>query len=133
MSWPQRAAVTLLASFSAIALLLAGIGLYGVMSYAVSQSRCELGLRMALGAQASDLLQLVIAQGVRLTVGGMSIGAGAAWLSTRLLGDLLYKVSPHDPSVFLSALVIMVIAGVAASLLPSWRAVRTDPVRALRT
>jgi len=133
MSWPQRAAVTLLASFSAIALLLAGIGLYGVMSYSVSQSRRELGLRMALGARASDLLRLVIAQGIRLTVAGTIIGVGAAWLSTRLMGDLLYNVSPRDPGVFLAALAIMVVAGVGASLMPGWRAVRTDPVRALRT
>jgi len=124
--------VTLLASFSGIALLLAGIGLYGVMSYAISQSRRELALRMALGARASDLLRLVISHGVRLTVGGAIIGAGAAWLSIRLMGDLLYQVSPRDPSVFFSASVIMLLAGVAASLMPSWRAVRTDPVRALR-
>jgi predicted permease len=133
MSWPQRAAVTLLASFSAIALLLAGIGLYGVMSYSVSQSRRELGLRMALGARASDLLRLVMAQGIRLTIAGTVIGAGAAWLLTRLMGDLLYNVSPRDPGVFLSAMVLMIIAGVAASLIPGWRAVRTDPVRVLRT
>lgn len=133
MSWPQRAAVTLLVAFSAIALLLAGIGLYGVMSYSVSQSRRELGLRMALGANGSDLLRLVIAQGIRLTIAGTMIGVGAAWLSTRLMGDLLYKVSPRDPSVFLSALVIMMIAGAAASLMPAWKALRTDPVRALRS
>jgi putative ABC transport system permease protein len=133
MSWPQRAAVTLLVAFSAIALLLAGIGLYGVMSYSVSQSRRELGLRMALGANGSDLLRLVIAQGIRLTMAGTMIGVGAAWLSTRLMGDLLYKVSPRDPSVFLSALVIMMIAGAAASLMPAWKALRTDPVRALRS
>ncbi len=132
MSWPQRAAVTLLAAFSGIALLLAGIGLYGVMSYAVSQSRRELGLRMALGAGASDLLQLVIAQGIRLTVVGAIIGAGVAWLSTRLMGDLLYRVSPRDPLVFLSALVVMLVAGLAASMVPGWRAVRTNPVSILR-
>jgi predicted permease len=133
MSWPQRAAVTLLASFSAIALLLAVIGLYGVMSYSVSQSRRELGLRMALGAGASDLMRLVVTQGIRLTIGGTIIGAAAALLSTRLMGDLLYNVSPRDPGVFLSASAIMVIAGVAASLMPGWKAVRTDPVRVLRT
>jgi putative ABC transport system permease protein len=87
---------------------------------------------MALGASASDLLRLVMAQGIRLTMAGTIIGAGAALLSTRLMGDLLYNVSPRDPSVFLSVVVVMVVAGVGAALVPGWRAVRTDPVRVLR-
>jgi putative ABC transport system permease protein len=132
MTWPQRAAVTLLANFSAVALLLAAIGLYGVMSYAVSQSKRERGLRIALGAQAADLLRLVVLHGTRLTAIGMGLGAIAALLLTRLMGDLLYKVSPRDPMVFGSALVVMAIATVAACLAPAWRAIRTDPVRALR-
>ena len=132
MTWPQRAAVTLLANFSGIALLLAAIGLYGVMSYAVSQSKRELGLRIALGAQAADLLRLVVLHGTRLTAIGMALGAIAALLLTRLMGDLLYKVSPRDPMVFGSALAVMVIATLAACLAPAWRAMRTDPVRALR-
>ena len=133
MSWPQRAAVTLLANFSLIALLLAAIGLYGVMSYAVSQSSRELGLRMALGAQASDLLRLVMTHGFRLTAAGTALGALVALGSTRLLGDLLYKVSPRDPVVFGSALAVMAIAALAACLAPAWHATRTDPVRALRS
>jgi macrolide transport system ATP-binding/permease protein len=133
MSWPQRAAVTLLANFSLIALLLAGIGLYGVMSYSVSQSTRELGLRMALGAQASDLLRLVLAQGLGLTAAGAAIGAAVAFGSTRLLGDLLYEVNPRDPAVFGSTLLVIAIAALAACLAPAWRAARTDPVRALRT
>jgi predicted permease len=132
MSWPQRAAVTLLANFSLIALLLAGIGLYGVMSYSVSQSSRELGLRMALGAQASDLLRLVLAQGLGLTAAGTAVGAAVALGSTRLLGDLLYQVSPRDPAVFGSALLVIAIAALAACLGPAWRAAQTDPVRALR-
>jgi putative ABC transport system permease protein len=68
-----------------------------------------------------------------LTLAGTIIGVAAAWLSTRLMGDLLYNVSPRDPSVFLSALAIMILAGVGASLMPGWKAVRTDPVRALRS
>ena len=133
MSWSQRAAVTLLANFSLIALLLAAIGLYGVMSYAVSQSSRELGLRMALGAQASDLLRLVMTHGFRLTAAGTALGALVALGSTRLLGDLLYKVSPRDPVVFGSALAVMAIAALAACLAPAWHATRTDPVRALRS
>jgi predicted permease len=132
MTWSKRAALTLLMIFSGIALLLAGIGLYGVMSYSVSQSTRELGLRMALGADASDLLRLVLSQGFTLTASGIALGAAAALGLTRLLGYLLYKVSPRDPLTFGSALVIMTIASLAACLLPAWRATRTDPVRALR-
>ena len=132
MSWTQRAAVILLAIFCAMALLLAAIGLYGVMSYAVSQSTRELGLRMALGAQASDLLRLVMSHGFALTAGGVLLGAGTALVLTRLLGDLLYKVSPRDPLAFGLAFAVMLIASLPACLLPAWRAIRIDPSQALR-
>jgi len=102
------------------------------MSYAVSQSTRELGLRMALGARASDLLRLVMSQGVALTAGGIVLGATAALGLTRLMGDLLYKVSPRDPVAFGSAFLVMTVAALAACFLPAWRATRTDPVRALR-
>ena len=128
----QHVAVVLLSGFGGLALLLAAIGLYGVMSYAVSQSRRELGLRMALGATPSHLLRLVMSRGVSLTAGGVVLGAGAALLLTRLLGYLLYKVSPRDPLSFALAFVVMVVAALAASLGPAWRATKTDPVRALR-
>lgn len=131
-TWGQRAAFTLLAIFACIALLLAGIGLYGVMSYAVSQSKRELGLRMALGARSSDLLRIVMSHGIGLTLGGMGAGVAAALALTRLLGDMLYKISPRDPASFAAAFAAMLLAGAAACLLPAWRATRTDPVRALR-
>lgn len=132
MSWPQRAAVILLFIFGGLAVVLATIGLYGVMCYSVSQSTRELALRMALGAEASDLLKLVMSHGFALTAGGLAVGAGTALLLTRLLGDLLYKVSPRDPAAFGLALLVMVIATLAACFLPAWRATRTDPVHALR-
>jgi predicted permease len=132
MSWAQRAAVLLVAVFGGVALVLAGIGLYGVMSYAVSQSTRELGLRMALGAGASDLLRLVMAHGATLTAGGIVLGAAAGLAVTRLMGNLLFKVSPRDPVAFGSALAVMAIAAAAACFFPAWRATRTDPVRALR-
>jgi predicted permease len=132
MSWTPRAAVILLFIFGGLALVLAAIGLYGVMSYAVSQSTRELGLRMALGADASDLLRLVMSHGFRLTAAGIILGAAVALLLTRLLGDLLYKVSPRDPAAFGLAFLIMTVASVAACFLPAWRATRTDPIRALR-
>ncbi len=131
-SWSERAAVTLLGIFSGIALLLSCIGLYGVMSYAVSGSRRELGLRMALGATESDLLGSVIFKGIQVTMAGICIGAAAALGLTRLMGDLLYQTSPRDPKSFGAAFVSLVIAAIAACLLPAWRAMRTDPAQALR-
>jgi predicted permease len=128
----QTVALTLVGIFGGLALLLATIGLYGVMSYAVSQGQRELGLRMALGAAASDLLALVMRHGAALTAGGVLLGAAAALGSTRLLGSLLYHVSPRDPLVFGSAFLAMAAASLAACLLPAWRAARTDPARALR-
>jgi predicted permease len=129
----QHVAVTLLSGFGGLALLLAGIGLYGVMSYAVSQNTRELGLRMALGAAPSHLLRLVMSRGVTLTAGGVALGAGAALLLTRLLGYLLYQVSPRDPLSFGLAFAVMIVAAMAASCVPAWRATQTDPVRALRS
>jgi len=128
----QRIAVVLLTVFGGLALLLSSIGLYGVMSYAVSQSTRELGLRMALGAAPADLMRLVMSHGLALTAGGVVLGAAAALSLTRLLGYLLYQVSPRDPLVFGAAFVVMLIASLAACFLPSWRATQTDPIRALR-
>jgi macrolide transport system ATP-binding/permease protein len=128
----QRAAVAMLAVFGGLALVLASIGLYGVMSNTVSQSTRELGLRMALGAGTSDLLRQVMSQGLALTGGGIVLGVAAALASTRLIVGLLYRVSPRDPLAFAVASVSLVIASLAACLLPAWRAARTDPVRALR-
>jgi len=129
---PQMVAVTLVGVLGGLALLLAAVGLYGVMSYAVSQSTRELGLRMALGADASNLLRLVMSRGLALTAGGVLLGAVVALALTRLLGNLLYKVSPRDPLAFGSAFAVMTMASLAACFLPSWRATRTDPARALR-
>ncbi len=130
---PQMVAVTLVGILGGLALFLAAIGLYGVMSYAVSQSTRELGLRMALGASASNLLRLVLSRGLALTGAGVLLGAATALLLTRLLGNLLYKVSPRDPVAFGCAFAVMALVSVAACLLPAWRAARTDPMRALRT
>jgi macrolide transport system ATP-binding/permease protein len=129
---PQMVAVTLVGVLGGLALLLAIIGLYAVMSYAVSQSARELGLRMALGAGASNLLRLVMSRGLTLTGSGVLLGAAVALGLTRLLGNLLYKVSPRDPLAFGSAFIVMIIAALAACFLPAWRATRTDPARILR-
>jgi len=132
MSYTQRVAVALVAIFGGMALFLAAIGLYAVMSYSVSQSTRELGLRMALGAGVADLLRLVMSRGLVLTAGGVMLGAAAALPLTRLMGNLLYKVSPRDPLAFGLAFVIMIIVALVACFLPAWRATRIDPVRALR-
>jgi predicted permease len=129
---PQLVAVTLVGVLGILALLLCAIGLYGVMSYAVSQSSRELGLRMALGAESSDLLRQVMSRGLTLTGAGVVLGVIVALALTRLLGHLLYKVSPRDPLVFGTAFLVMSIATIAACLLPAWRATRTDPARILR-
>jgi putative ABC transport system permease protein len=131
-TYTQRLAVTLLALFGGMALFLAAIGLYAVMSYAVSQSTRELGLRMALGADAADLLRMVMSRGLVLTAGGVVLGAIVALILTGLMGNLLYKVSPRDPVAFVSALIIMMLVALVACFVPAWRATRIDPVRALR-
>jgi predicted permease len=133
MSYSQRLAVMLVSIFGAMALFLAAIGLYAVISYSVSQGTRELGLRMALGAGTGDLLRLVVSWGLRLTIAGVVIGAIAAVLLTRLIGNLLYKVSPRDPLAFGLAFLVMTIVAFIACFMPAWRAARIDPVQALRT
>jgi predicted permease len=130
---PQRVALMMLGLFGGLAVLLAAIGLYGVMSYTVSQSKRELGLRMAVGAAPKHLLRLVMSRGLALTAAGVVLGGALALSSSRLLGYLLYRVSPRDPLAFLAAVAVMTVAAVAACFLPAWRAARTDPVRALRS
>ena len=129
---PQLVAVTLVTVLGGLALLLSGIGLYGVMSYAVSQSTRELGLRMALGADAPKLVRMVMSRGMRLTASGVLVGVAVALVLTRLLGKLLFSVSPYDPVAFGSAFVVMALTAAAACCLPAWRATRTDPARVLR-
>ncbi len=128
----QQIAVGLIGIFGGLALLLAAIGLYGVMSYAVSQSKRELGLRMALGATIPQMFRLVLSHGLTLTAGGILLGAIAALILTRLIESLLYQVNPRDPLAFGSAFAVMAIASLAACLVPAWRATRIDPVRVLR-
>jgi predicted permease len=128
----QMVAVTLVGVLGGLALLLAAIGLYGVMSYAVSQSARELGLRMALGADISNVWRLVMSRGLTLMGAGVILGAAVALALTRLMGNLLYKVSPRDPLAFGAAFAVMTLAALAACFLPAWRATRTDPARALR-
>jgi predicted permease len=128
----RRAPMVLCLIFAGLALLLAAIGLYGVLAYAVTQRTREFGIRMALGAQGGDVLGMVLWNGVRLAAVGLVIGAGGAYALTRLMTSLLYEVRPTDPWVFV--LVSILLAGVtlAASAAPSFRATRINPVVALR-
>jgi macrolide transport system ATP-binding/permease protein len=132
ISYGQRLAVTLVALFGGMALFLAAIGLYAVVSYTVSQGTRELGLRMALGAGTRDLIRLVMSRGLLLTASGVAIGVVAAIMLTRLMGGMLYKVSPHDPLAFGCAIMVITIASLTACFLPAWRATHIDPVQALR-
>jgi predicted permease len=128
----QRLAVTLLGTFAALALVLAALGLYGVLSYSVTQRQREIGIRMALGAQATAVVALIVRHGVALAALGLSLGLVFALGLTRLLRSVLYEVSAFDPISFgLVALVLMII-GVAACWIPARRAARVNPIEALR-
>jgi ABC-type antimicrobial peptide transport system permease subunit len=129
---PQRIGVTILVVCAALALGLAAVGLYGVMAATVSQSAREFALRIALGADAVHLLRLVMSRAVLLTAVGIITGFVAALQITRLLGYLLYGVSPHDPLAFGFAFAVVAVASLAATLGPAWRATRIDPLLELR-
>jgi putative ABC transport system permease protein len=128
----QRITFIVLAAFSALALLLAAIGIYGVVSYSVAQRTQEIGIRMALGAQPRDVLRMVIAQGARLAALGLVIGILAALALTRLMTSLLYSVSSSDPATFATVTVLLALTAMFASYIPARRILRFDPMRTLR-
>jgi putative ABC transport system permease protein len=129
---PRRFALFLFTLMSAAALLLATIGLYGVIAYAVTQRTHEIGIRMALGARQSDVLRDVLREGMRLALAGGVCGLVLALALTRLLGSLLYGVSAADPVVYLSVGVVLLLVALVACLVPARRATRVDPLVALR-
>jgi putative ABC transport system permease protein len=128
----ERFRTFLLASFSAIALLLAAIGIFGVISYSASQRGQEIGIRIAVGAQQRDILRLVLAQAAKLALLGLGFGVVFALLLTRSMASLLYNVSPTDPLTFAAVAIILLGVAVFASYIPARRAMRVDPIVALR-
>jgi predicted permease len=130
---PQRASAALLGAFAVIALALAGIGLYGVLAYAVTQRRREIGVRVALGAERSSVVGMIVRQGLGLVVLGLTAGLLAALGLSRLMAAVLYQTSAWDPVSFVAATTVLLVAALVASWLPARRASRVDPVTALRT
>jgi len=131
--FPARAAGLLLGLFGSLALTLAVVGLYGVMSYSVSQRTREIGVRMALGARRTDVVRLILRQGLRLTVTGMGIGVVCSLALTWVLRSVLYGISATDPVSFLAVAIVLTIVALTASYLPARWATRVDPMHALRT
>jgi putative ABC transport system permease protein len=130
---PWRFTMALLSAFAGVALLLASVGIYGVLAYSVNQRRREIGIRMSLGAQRRDVLRLFLGQGLAVTLLGIVIGLSGAWALTRIMRSLLYSVSPTDPLVFLTVPLAFAAVALLASFFPARKASRVNPIVALRS
>ncbi|PYT22393.1 MAG: hypothetical protein DMG57_35410 [Acidobacteria bacterium] len=130
--WAPRFAAALFGVFGLLGMLLAMVGVYGVMAYMVLQRTSEIGLRMAMGANSSDLMHMVVGQSMRLAVAGIALGICVALALTRLVANLLFDVSPNDPATFLAVVGLLGLTALLAGGVPAWRATRIDPVSALR-
>jgi putative ABC transport system permease protein len=130
--WASRMGAALLSLFGVLALILSVVGVYGVLSYSVNQQTREIGIRMAMGAQSGNVLKLVVKQGMRLAIAGLTLGLIIALVGTRSLSSLLYGVSAYDPLIFGGVVLILSLAAVLACYVPARRAARVDPLVALR-
>jgi len=128
----RRLLATLLGSFAGVALLLAMVGIYGVIAYSVSERTREMAIRRALGAQRSDILRMILGQGLILALAGVAAGLGGAFAATRVLSTLLFHVSATDPLTFAAVALCFLFIALAASFIPAHRASRIDPATALR-
>jgi ABC-type antimicrobial peptide transport system permease subunit len=129
---PRRLSLVLVGSFAGLAVLLSAIGIFGMIAYAVIQRTHEFGLRMALGAQRQDVLQMVLSDGFKIVATGVFAGMGASLALTRFMGSLLYAVGPNDPLTFAVIAALFALVALAACYLPARRAARVDPLVALR-
>jgi putative ABC transport system permease protein len=127
-----RISTWLTTTFAGIALLLAAIGIYGVISYSVTQRAAEVGVRIALGARPVDVLRLIITQGMRPAIIGIAVGLAAAWLAARLIRGMLFGISAYDPVTFVVVPVFLAGIALLATYVPARRATRVDPMVALR-
>jgi len=129
----RRLTMLLLSSFAGLALLLAAVGIYGVISYSVTQRTQEIGIRMALGAPRARVLRMVVGHAMTLASAGIAAGVAGAWVLTRMMQKLLFGVTPSDPVTFLSVCALLALVAVVAASIPGLRATRVDPVVALRS
>lgn len=130
--WRQELLGLLLTTFGAIAMLLAAVGVYGVLSYLVSQRTREIGVRMALGADRQDVVRLIVWQGMALVLGGVGLGLAGAFAATRIIRRQLYEVSATDPVSFAGVALLLASVGRVASYAPAYRAAGVDPIASLR-
>jgi len=128
----ERFNMLLLGSFAALALLLAAVGIYSVLSYSVKRSMREIGIRLALGARLGDVLRMVVLEGMKPTLLGVAIGTAAALVLGRVLSRLIFEVRPTDPVTFLAVAALVAAVALVASIVPAYRATKVDPMVALR-